>query len=155
MVSELAFGPTGKQPTACVNVQEKKPNHSFLWQNVAGWTTIIPTADEENKKKMCGFLSLMNHHDWPIADGYPFPCHQLEYRTAHHFVGDPNQLPPIGYAKIFADLIDWLPEENKWELKENLRQRENKLKAEEQAFSIWLLYLFKAKLLTKTWRNWY
>jgi exodeoxyribonuclease V alpha subunit len=43
------------------------------------------------------------------------------------FVGDPNQLPPIGYAKVFADLIAWLPEENKGELKENLRQRENKL----------------------------
>ncbi|MBR8535113.1 AAA family ATPase [Carboxylicivirga sediminis] len=43
------------------------------------------------------------------------------------FVGDPNQLPPIGYAKVFSDLIDWLPEENKGELKENLRQRENKL----------------------------
>jgi exodeoxyribonuclease V alpha subunit len=43
------------------------------------------------------------------------------------FVGDPNQLPPIGYAKVFADLIQWLPEENKGELKENLRQRENKL----------------------------
>ena len=42
-------------------------------------------------------------------------------------VGDPNQLPPIGYAKVFADLIQWLPEENKGELKENLRQRENKL----------------------------
>ncbi|MCD8176239.1 MAG: AAA family ATPase [Tannerellaceae bacterium] len=43
------------------------------------------------------------------------------------FVGDPNQLPPIGYGKVFADLIQWLPEENKGELKENLRQRENKL----------------------------
>lgn len=43
------------------------------------------------------------------------------------FVGDPNQLPPIGYAKVFSDLIDWLPDENKGELKENLRQRENKL----------------------------
>lgn len=43
------------------------------------------------------------------------------------FVGDPNQLPPIGYAKVFADLITWLPDENKGELKENLRQRENKL----------------------------
>lgn len=43
------------------------------------------------------------------------------------FVGDPNQLPPIGYAKVFSDLIAWLPDENKGELKENLRQRENKL----------------------------
>jgi len=43
------------------------------------------------------------------------------------FVGDPNQLPPIGYGKIFSDLIDWLPPENRGELKENLRQRENKL----------------------------
>ncbi len=43
------------------------------------------------------------------------------------FVGDPNQLPPIGYAKVFADLINWIQDENKGELKENLRQRENKL----------------------------
>lgn len=43
------------------------------------------------------------------------------------FVGDPNQLPPIGYGKVFADLINWLPEENKGVLRENLRQRENKL----------------------------
>ncbi|TDP61177.1 ATP-dependent DNA helicase [Flavobacterium dankookense] len=43
------------------------------------------------------------------------------------FVGDPNQLPPIGYGKVFADIIKWIPEENKGELKENLRQRENKL----------------------------
>lgn len=27
------------------------------------------------------------------------------------FVGDPNQLPPIGTGKIFADLIDWLQAE--------------------------------------------
>jgi len=44
------------------------------------------------------------------------------------FVGDPNQLPPIGKGKVFADLLQWLSEEhpdNIGELKENIRQKEN------------------------------
>lgn len=41
------------------------------------------------------------------------------------FVGDPNQLPPIGTGKVFADLIDWLKEEmpeHVGELTTNMRQ---------------------------------
>jgi len=41
------------------------------------------------------------------------------------FVGDPNQLPPIGCGKIFADLLDWLVQtypENVGILKTNIRQ---------------------------------
>jgi hypothetical protein len=46
------------------------------------------------------------------------------------FVGDPNQLPPIGTGKVFADLIDWLRSEmpeHVGELKTNMRQRLNEL----------------------------
>ncbi|MEI6045350.1 MAG: AAA family ATPase [Chloroflexota bacterium] len=47
------------------------------------------------------------------------------------FVGDPNQLPPIGRGKIFADLIDWIRETNPESLgflEINIRQMENRLK---------------------------
>lgn len=46
------------------------------------------------------------------------------------FVGDPNQLPPIGTGKAFADLIDWLNREQPesvGELTTNMRQLSNRL----------------------------
>lgn len=46
------------------------------------------------------------------------------------FVGDPNQLPPIGTGKVFADLLDWLETshpENVGLLKTNVRQMANQL----------------------------
>ena len=46
------------------------------------------------------------------------------------FVGDPNQLPPIGTGKVFADLIDWLGTdmpEHVGELTTNMRQLVNTL----------------------------
>ncbi|WP_211325519.1 ATP-dependent DNA helicase [Roseimicrobium gellanilyticum] len=45
-------------------------------------------------------------------------------------VGDPNQLPPIGRGKVFADVIDWLREnhpQSVGELTVNLRQMENRM----------------------------
>jgi ATP-dependent exoDNAse (exonuclease V) alpha subunit len=46
------------------------------------------------------------------------------------FVGDPNQLPPIGTGKVFADILDWLQNnysENVGMLKTNVRQLLNKI----------------------------
>ncbi len=46
------------------------------------------------------------------------------------FVGDPNQLPPIGTGKVFADLIDWLKHEmpeHVGKLTTNMRQLCNRL----------------------------
>jgi hypothetical protein len=46
------------------------------------------------------------------------------------FVGDPNQLPPIGRGKLFADVVDWLTAEHRESvgvLQINLRQMENRL----------------------------
>lgn len=46
------------------------------------------------------------------------------------FVGDPNQLPPIGRGRVFADIIDWLKEQSpdsEGVLKINIRQMENRL----------------------------
>ena len=46
------------------------------------------------------------------------------------FVGDSNQLPPIGRGRVFADIIDWLQEyspESVGYLTTNIRQMENRL----------------------------
>lgn len=46
------------------------------------------------------------------------------------FVGDPNQLPPIGIGKTYADVLDWLRvelPEHIGELKTNIRQIYNRL----------------------------
>ena len=46
-------------------------------------------------------------------------------------VGDPNQLPPIGRGKVFADIIDWLESqetESIAKLEINLRQMENRVR---------------------------
>ena len=44
-------------------------------------------------------------------------------------VGDPNQLPPIGRGRVFADTIEWLSSKPSCvaELKHNLRQLENEV----------------------------
>jgi len=46
------------------------------------------------------------------------------------FVGDPNQLPPIGVGKVFADVITWMRSEQPEsvaELTTNIRQMENRI----------------------------
>lgn len=46
------------------------------------------------------------------------------------FVGDPNQLPPIGRGRVFAECIDWLAEqmpESVGRLTINVRQMENRI----------------------------
>jgi len=46
------------------------------------------------------------------------------------FVGDPNQLPPIGVGKVFADIINWMRSEQPdsvAELTTNIRQMENRI----------------------------
>jgi ATP-dependent exoDNAse (exonuclease V) alpha subunit len=46
------------------------------------------------------------------------------------FIGDPNQLPPIGVGKVFADVITWMRTEQPEsiaELTTNIRQMENQI----------------------------
>lgn len=56
----------------------------------------------------------------------------IAWRQVRRFilVGDPNQLPPIGRGRVFADTIQWLSEkrpENVVRLGRNLRQMENEV----------------------------
>ena len=55
----------------------------------------------------------------------------IDWRQVRRFilVGDPNQLPPIGRGRVFADAINWLAGKQAnsiARLKQNLRQLENK-----------------------------
>jgi ATP-dependent exoDNAse (exonuclease V) alpha subunit len=51
------------------------------------------------------------------------------YLTRLIFVGDPNQLPPIGKGKVFSDIIEFIKDVNLdayGKLTINVRQLENK-----------------------------
>ena len=56
----------------------------------------------------------------------------IDWRAVRRLVlvGDPNQLPPIGRGRVFADTIEWLsdkPSPSVAKLQHNLRQLENKV----------------------------
>lgn len=56
----------------------------------------------------------------------------IDWRQVRRFilVGDPNQLPPIGRGRVFADTIQWLTKNKRdsiARLTHNLRQLENKI----------------------------
>lgn len=79
----------------------------------AGSGTII--VDEASMLDLALMASLMRAIDW---------------RQVRRFilVGDPNQLPPIGRGRVFADTIQWLAEKNTSgiaRLEHNLRQLQN------------------------------
>ncbi len=59
-----------------------------------------------------------------------FRCIDWNHVERLIFVGDPNQLPPIGRGKVFSDIIGYLKEycpESLGKLEVNLRQMENKV----------------------------
>ena len=83
--------------------------------NRAGSGTII--VDEASMLDLSLMASLVRAIDW---------------RQVRRFilVGDPNQLPPIGRGRVFADTIQWLSEkqpESVARLDRNLRQMENEV----------------------------
>ena len=56
----------------------------------------------------------------------------IDWRAVRRLVlvGDPNQLPPIGRGRVFADTIEWLsnkPSPGVAKLEHNLRQLENEV----------------------------
>jgi ATP-dependent exoDNAse (exonuclease V) alpha subunit len=128
--SFLLLAPTGKAADRLRerSGKEAKTIHSFLAER--GWMNDNFTYKREGGKQEENVRIFIIDESSMIDQSLMATLFRaINWNTVQRiiFVGDPNQLPPIGYAKVFADLIDWLPEENKGELKENLRQRENKL----------------------------
>lgn len=127
------LAPTGK---AADRIRHKTAEvattiHSFLtsnnWLNFNNWTlkqsggkkcddftTYI--VDESSMIDLHLMASLLRAIDWDVV-------------RRIIFVGDPNQLPPIGRGKVFSDVINYIVQtfpENYGKLHINIRQMENR-----------------------------
>lgn len=131
--SFLLLAPTGK---AADRIREKtgKPAstiHSFLHQRQ--WLNpnlTIRLTGGQKEDKVTTFVideaSMLNLELLAVL------FRAINWSTVQRLiiVGDPNQLPPIGRGKVFADMIDWLKEHQALsvgELTVNLRQMENRV----------------------------
>jgi ATP-dependent exoDNAse (exonuclease V) alpha subunit len=129
----LLLAPTGK---AADRIRDKtgKPAstiHSFLRRR--GWLndnlTIRPFGGEREDKVTTFVIDEASMLNLELL-GALFRAINWSAVQRLIFVGDPNQLPPIGRGKVFADIIDWLRThhpESVGELTDNLRQMENRV----------------------------
>lgn len=132
-VSFQLLAPTGK---AADRLRERtgepaRTLHSFLAKN--GWLNDNMTFCRDGGKQVEGVTTLIIDEssmlDLPLLAAF-FKAVNWNSVQRLIFVGDPNQLPPIGTGKVFADLIDWLRQdlpEHVGELETNMRQLHNKL----------------------------
>jgi ATP-dependent exoDNAse (exonuclease V) alpha subunit len=127
------LAPTGKAADRIRNKTGEAATtiHSFLtsnnWLNFNNWTLkqsggkkcddyttyIIDESSMIDLHLMAGLLRAI---DWDVV-------------RRIIFVGDPNQLPPIGRGKVFSDIINYIIQtfpENYGELHINIRQMENR-----------------------------
>lgn len=128
------LAPTGKAADRLRTATGKPAStvHSFLAEK--GWLndnfTFKPTGgkratefntfiiDEASMLDLALFATLIRAIDWNSVQRLIL-------------VGDPNQLPPIGMGRMFADVIDWLrgaQTNSIGELTINIRQMENRLR---------------------------
>lgn len=127
------LAPTGK---AADRLREKtgKPAqtiHSFLAQH--GWLNPNMTFKRSGGKREDAISTYIIDEssmiDLELAAAL-FRSIHWEHVQRLIFVGDPNQLPPIGQGRMFADVIEWLDRsvpEQVGKLDINLRQMENRV----------------------------
>lgn len=129
----LLLAPTGK---AADRIREKTGKqastiHSFLAKR--GWLNpnlTIRSAGGQKEEQVTTFVideaSMLNLE----LLGALFRAIQWSAVQRLIIVGDPNQLPPIGRGRVFADILDWLRAHHPGsvgELTVNLRQMENRV----------------------------
>lgn len=130
------LAPTGKAADRLRDKTSKDARtlHSFLAQR--GWLndnlTFKRTGGRREESIATYILDESSMLDLPLLATF---FRAVNWNSVQRlvFVGDPNQLPPIGTGKVFADLIDWLREdmpEHVGELETNMRQLVNRLKNE-------------------------
>ncbi|WP_263356156.1 AAA family ATPase [Acidicapsa ligni] len=129
----LLLAPTGK---AADRIREKtgKPAstiHSFLARR--GWLnanlTIKPSGGQREESVTTFVIDEASMLDLELMAAL-FRAVNWSAVQRLIIVGDPNQLPPIGRGKVFADIIDWLRAHHPssiGELMVNLRQMENRI----------------------------
>lgn len=127
------LAPTGKAAERIREKTEKSAStiHSFLAQK--GWLNEnltfkrIGGAKEEGKTTF-----IIDESSMLDLNLISTLFRAINWKTVQRliFVGDPNQLPPIGRGRVFADIIEWLEEQNQESLgilNINVRQMENRL----------------------------
>lgn len=131
--SFILLAPTGKAAER-IKIQTEKTSmtiHSYLAKN--GWLN-----DNLTMKRRGGKLGSDDNtiiiDECSMVDLGLFAAlfRAINWNSVQRLilVGDPNQLPPIGQGKVFADTIAWLSAEypdNVGTLKDNIRQRANEL----------------------------
>ena len=127
------LAPTGKAADRIREMTKKQAStvHSFLAR--LGWLnpnlTFKPTGGKKEDKFQTYIIDEASMLDLELAAAL---FRAIKWQSVQRvvFVGDPNQLPPIGIGKVFADIIDWMREEQPEsiaELKTNIRQMENRV----------------------------
>jgi ATP-dependent exoDNAse (exonuclease V) alpha subunit len=125
------LAPTGK---AADRLRERtgKPAdtiHSFLARN--GWLNNNLTLKKTGGQQVSNVTNLIIDEASMLDLGLTAGLFRsINWNSVQRliFVGDPNQLPPIGKGKIFADILHWLFETHSeciGELEYNIRQMEN------------------------------
>jgi exodeoxyribonuclease V alpha subunit len=127
------LAPTGKAADRLRELtgKEARTIHSFLAE--LGWLNDNFTFRRQGGQREDGFTTYIIDEssmlDLPLIATF-FRAVNWNAVQRLIFVGDPNQLPPIGTGKVFADLIDWLRHEmpeHVAELMTNMRQICNRL----------------------------
>lgn len=129
----LLMAPTGKAAER-IKLQTGKDSstiHSFLAGN--GWLnenmTLKRTGGKQGQEVNTIILDECSMIDLNL---FATLIRSINWNTVQRLilVGDPNQLPPIGRGRVFADTIDWLNREypnNVGVLSENIRQLVNRV----------------------------
>lgn len=136
--SDLGFGasflmmaPTGKAAER-IKVQTEKPSstiHSYLAKY--GWLNDNLTLKRKGGKLGSDYSTIIIDESSMIdLNLFATLFRAINWNSVQRLilVGDPNQLPPIGQGRVFADTIEWLKDEfpdNVGKLTDNVRQRAN------------------------------
>lgn len=131
--SFLLMAPTGKAAER-IKVQTGKQSstiHSFLAKN--GWLNKNMTL-KRSRGRMSQDINTLILDECSMIDLNLFATlvRSVNWNSVQRLilVGDPNQLPPIGRGKVFADVITWLKARDEYKdsvgvLTENIRQLVN------------------------------
>ena len=129
----LLLAPTGK---AADRIREKTGReactiHSFLAKR--GWLNANLTIKRSGGEKEEGYNTyVIDEASMLDLELVAALFRAINWSTVQRiiFVGDPNQLPPIGRGKVFADIIQWFTKnqpDSVGELTVNLRQMANRV----------------------------
>lgn len=128
----LLMAPTGKATERIKNQTGKTSStiHSFLASN--GWINKNFTFKTQGKTYQDVNTIIIDECSMIDLNLFATLIRAINWNSVQRLilVGDPNQLPPIGRGKVFADTIDWLKtnyKNNIGKLEDNIRHLANEV----------------------------